>query len=184
MLEYHQHVECLSLNQNQLLHINCNILMFVIKIVLQIEQVVIIVLAQMVLNGVKILNRKTYHDKKFKAKDIMTMILHLNQKHLSFYHNNTSLGIAYHNIDVDEKIIYKFAVIMATNTDELDLSDFEFKYKDKYTNYNRKYGTGTQDRVAMNINQAKQVDKYCIILWFILCIKCCARISKIGNYHA
>ena len=70
-------------------------------------------------------DRGKYHLNTFNEGDTLQMILDCKRKTLSFIHNDINLGVAYDNIDIDETINYKMAVIMASKGDELELVNFE-----------------------------------------------------------
>ena len=72
-----------------------------------------------------------YTVQPFNEGDIISMELNLDLKHLIYAKNGNGLGIAYNNINLDDNVTYKMAVIMRDKGDEIELTDFECVYKSK-----------------------------------------------------
>ena len=68
--------------------------------------------------------RGKYHSNQFNDGDTLSMTLDCSIRELSFNHNGEDLGTCWEDVDVDESIKYKIAVIMAKKDDEVELIDF------------------------------------------------------------
>ena len=89
--------------------------------------------------------RGTYHSKKFYYRDTISMTLDCSTRELSFSRNGKDLGVCYDDIDVDESIQYKMAVIMAKKDDQIELTHF------------RMGDQAIFNTIRININPTKQI---------------------------
>ena len=72
---------------------------------------------------------KRFCQSNFNDGDILKMIIDFKYREISYYHNNNHLGVAYDNLDINDNIKYKMAVIMAKIDNEIELIDFKCDYR-------------------------------------------------------
>ena len=109
---------------------------------------------------------------KFNKGDIIKMIINFKLKQISYFKNNENLGVIWDNIDINNNIKYKMAVILGSpqviGGNEIALIDFQCVYVNNNNNNNDDVGGDNDGNDIINslkeenmklLNKVKEITK-------------------------